>query len=381
MAVRNVPAMPRALVIGGGPAGATAAMTLARGGWGVILCEASRFPRDKVCGECLSALGLDTLRRVGLGDALDRLRPVRLTHAALVDRGGRTATIGLPRDVAGVTRAALDAALLDALPAAVERRQPCRVLRLETTRYGVVAETTLGTVEADRAFLADGKGTLPGTFEHHPPPTGDLGLKAHFDGVDLPRETIHLFALRGHYVGLAAASDGGGGHVWNLAFNLPASRMRPGESHDDLLARLIDENPALRDALAGGTRVGDWKASPLPRFAPRPAATWPAGVIPVGNAAAALEPVGGEGMGLAVASAYAAAEAVLDGRPLVSLDPIYRDLWKTRRAACRLAAVALSHEPSATLTVALARALPWAGRLGMRLTGKATASQTAPTPA
>src|SRR5215471_5533148 len=40
-----------ALVIGGGPGGATAALLLARAGWNVMLAEKTAFPRSKVCGE------------------------------------------------------------------------------------------------------------------------------------------------------------------------------------------------------------------------------------------------------------------------------------------------------------------------------------------
>ena len=58
-------------------------------------------------------------------------------------------------------------------------------------------------------------------------------------------------------------------------------------------------------------RDSEWLASPLPRFAfARP---WPGGIIPLGNAAAAIEPVGGEGMGLAMRSAEMAATMLLAG--------------------------------------------------------------------
>ena len=47
-----------ALIIGGGPAGATVALLLAKGGWSVAVTEKAAFPRRKVCGEFISATTL-----------------------------------------------------------------------------------------------------------------------------------------------------------------------------------------------------------------------------------------------------------------------------------------------------------------------------------
>src|SRR5260370_41391518 len=58
-----------ALIIGGGPAGSTAALLLAKAGWSVGLVEKSRFPRRKVCGEFLSATNLPLLRHLGVADS------------------------------------------------------------------------------------------------------------------------------------------------------------------------------------------------------------------------------------------------------------------------------------------------------------------------
>jgi len=64
-----------ALVIGGGPAGATAALLLARGGRRVALVEKAAFPRRKVCGEYLAPPAAAFLRSLGmpLEPALDRI--------------------------------------------------------------------------------------------------------------------------------------------------------------------------------------------------------------------------------------------------------------------------------------------------------------------
>ena len=41
------------VVVGGGPAGSITALTLASEGARVVLLEAARYPRDKVCGDAL----------------------------------------------------------------------------------------------------------------------------------------------------------------------------------------------------------------------------------------------------------------------------------------------------------------------------------------
>src|SRR4051812_32516907 len=104
----------RVIIIGGGPAGSAAAIMLARRGWDVSLIEQHRFPRDKVCGECLSALGMKTLERVGVRPRVDALGPVELTRSCLISRDGTEATFDLPRPMWGLTRVAMDTTLLDA---------------------------------------------------------------------------------------------------------------------------------------------------------------------------------------------------------------------------------------------------------------------------
>src|SRR5262245_46841708 len=59
-----------ALVVGGGPAGASAAILLASAGWRIAIVEKRRFPRRKVCGEFVSATSWPLLRELGVAEPL-----------------------------------------------------------------------------------------------------------------------------------------------------------------------------------------------------------------------------------------------------------------------------------------------------------------------
>ena len=359
------------LVIGGGPAGATVAFSLARAGRQVTLLDAAAGPRDKVCGECLSALGMATLRQIGLGDALRKLRPVELRRSLVFSTAGRRAELRLPRPMWGLTRRAMDAALLRAAEAAgATVRRGVRATRVVPGERPTVHFAGGEAVDCGLVLLADGKGTLPGTAADPPRPSGQMGLKTHLIGVDLPDDAVSLFGLQGHYVGLAPVRDDGGAIRWNLAMSVPAAKLKDARGDfDGLLQRLRGENAALEVALSEASRIGDWLTCPLPSFHPRPAAAWRQNVLPIGNAAAALNPVGGEGMGLAIASAAAAARAVLDGVEPRELRRQYARLWRRRRAACGAGAMLLSRPQVGELAVRAAN-VPAAGRAGLWLAGK-----------
>ncbi|MEM6978487.1 MAG: FAD-dependent monooxygenase [Planctomycetota bacterium] len=60
----------RVAIIGGGVAGAAAAIRLNHLGCDVSLFERRVFPREKVCGCCLGFAGLKALDAIGLGDSV-----------------------------------------------------------------------------------------------------------------------------------------------------------------------------------------------------------------------------------------------------------------------------------------------------------------------
>lgn len=96
------------VVIGAGPGGCAAAMSVLRQGLSVLLVERARFPREKVCGCCLAPAALGGLDLLGCGDkvrkagcAVDRI---------CLQRGTRQLVTEIGHGVA-MSRSALDAML------------------------------------------------------------------------------------------------------------------------------------------------------------------------------------------------------------------------------------------------------------------------------
>jgi 2-polyprenyl-6-methoxyphenol hydroxylase-like FAD-dependent oxidoreductase len=306
---------------------------------------------------------------VGLADAFHAVSPVRLTRFLLHAPDGTAAGSPLPELMWGLSRERFDAMLLDeATRAGAALRQPARAESVRGGRPPTVRVRDLATNEVRElrpgvVVVADGKGIVADLPA--PDPSGDFGIKAHFTGVDGPADAIELFSTSGRYGGLAAIEGG----RWNAAFSVSGEQLKCfGGNVDALFGSLVEGNVTLARRLRRAARVGDWLASPLPRFGVRTG--WPAGVIPVGNAAAAIEPIGGEGMGLAMRSAELAAEAILNRTGAKQLLADYQRLWRVRRPACRAAAVALSSSRTSGEVLSLLKDFAGLLSAGMRLVGK-----------
>src|SRR5689334_7514260 len=105
----------RVVVVGAGPAGSAAAITLARGGATVTVIDKATFPRDKCCGDGLTTGALRRLEHLGLDPATMPSWQV-VDDVVVRSVSCRTQTFPLPRGrgqyAAVVRRTELDAALV-----------------------------------------------------------------------------------------------------------------------------------------------------------------------------------------------------------------------------------------------------------------------------
>jgi flavin-dependent dehydrogenase len=302
-----------ALVIGGGPAGSVAAMRLARGGMRTLLVEKSHEGHDPVCGGFVSADALGLLRRAGIDtDALGG-HPV---HRMRFQVGPRRLEAELPFPAIGLSRRKLDAVLIAAAReagAAVEFGRSAR--SLSGTRTVSFADGS--NVVTDAIVLATGKLNLrgierPGDSAHGSAKVGlRMALKPNAAcAADLAGLIeLHLFA--DGYAGLVLQEDGN----LNLCLSVAAQRLRDaGGSPDRLLAILANEAPLLVERIAASTPLGGWSSIARIPYGWRAKETLP-GLFRVGDQAAVIASLAGDGIGIAIASATAASKALLQGGP------------------------------------------------------------------
>ncbi|WP_380783177.1 NAD(P)/FAD-dependent oxidoreductase [Sphingomonas sp. R86520] len=300
-----------ALIVGGGLAGAATAIGLARAGLPHLLVERSRETGDAICGGFLSWRTLETL--AGLGIDPDTLNPDRVTRARIF-AGNRRADAALPHPAVSVTRHRLDTVLLDhaeRLGTPVERGVTVREIDGRTVRTADGA-----TFAPDALFLASGKHDVRGMARPEdargPDPT--LGIRVRIaPSPPLARSLsggieLHLFD-RG-YAGLAMQEDG----TANLCLAVHRSRLQAAGSPAQLLALLGREMPALGEwiALIDGNAPIDAIANVPYGWRQR---TGVEGVFRLGDQAGVIPSLAGEGMGIALASGVAAANAYAQGGP------------------------------------------------------------------
>src|SRR5437868_8818040 len=84
-------------IVGGGPAGSSCAAFCAAAGLRTIVLERAKFPREKVCGDCLNPACWPVLRRLQLFERVRALPHAELARVEFIAIGGARVHVDLPR--------------------------------------------------------------------------------------------------------------------------------------------------------------------------------------------------------------------------------------------------------------------------------------------
>lgn len=298
-----------AVVVGAGPAGSLAAHGLARRGRRVLLVERRRFPRDKVCGGCLSAKALRALADAGLTRTRARCRAApAMAQLLLADPSGQ-ARLPLPGGVV-VARRWFDAALAAEAEAAGARTAfgwTAAVAPAGDGDDGPQVTLTAGrrrvALRPRVCLVASGLRPSPVAGAATALPIGGparigAGARLTAMGRAYPPGRVTMAAGDGGYVGLAADGDG----ALAAAAALDPAALAGGRG---LAAPVADILDACALPLPEGLADAAWHGTPPLRRRP-PALAGPR-ILLLGDAAGYVEPFTGEGMAWAIESGRAAA--------------------------------------------------------------------------
>ena len=316
------------VIAGAGLAGASLAVRLARLGVNVAILDQSIFPRAKICGEFLSPECWGVFDNLDLTDATERIgyEPIhrvristprgREVIAKVVDPAGRPGI--------GMSRWALDELLLrtaQAAGATVFEATRATGPLIESARViGVVARPVNGeplSIKSRLTVAADGRqsalvkqtGTTRGRSWFRP---RAFGMKRHWHLSDIADGeqpgTVGLHLIPGGYGGTCRVEGG----QTNLCALLPESAVKRQRGDLDLVARdQLAQNPALARLLDGGEPVGEWKTVAGVRVQ----ASTPhlPGILYAGDAQGTVDPLGGQGMTMALLGAAELVPFVMAG--------------------------------------------------------------------
>lgn len=265
-----------------------------------VVIERSPGERDLVCGGFLGWDAIAALKKLGLDPATLGAKPI---HRLRLVAGRKVVEQPLPQAAAGLSRRRLDATLLlmaEEAGAAVLRGRTARALEGGCLRLDDGSE-----MAADALFLATGKHELRGAVRSVGKRALSVGLRTAIAPPPDLAGTIELHLYNGGYAGLLLQEDGAA----NLCLSVAQARMTAGRAA--LLTELMAEAPLLAERL-GGAIPADWDAVAGVPYGWRVRAAEP-GLFRLGDQAAVIASLVGDGIAVALASAEAAAHACLHG--------------------------------------------------------------------
>lgn len=343
-----------AVIVGGGPAGASAAIHLAASGARVLLAERERFPREKLCGEFISPECLEHFARLGALGLMERAGGARVSETVFYAPSGRgvavpSAWFGAPGGAAalGLSRAEMDARLvarareagavvLEEAACAGVVAEGARVqgVRLHTSGGGVRevrARVTLDATGRQRAVVRRaerqslkearrgragegdaGAGDEDGSGERQVEGARSrarlVALKAHVGGSRGAPGVCEIYFYPGGYGGLSPVEGG----LSNLCFIARARDVRErGSDAGRVVREVLMRNRRAAHSLAAAEVRTRWLGVAVEgfgRYEPAPSE----GLLAVGDAAAFIDPFTGSGMLMALEGGELAARVVAD---------------------------------------------------------------------
>lgn len=297
------------VIIGGGLAGLTSAIHLAKNGFSVCVIEKDSFPNHKVCGEYISAEILPYLESLDV--KLESLSPKHITKLIYSTPTGNKIESDLDLGGIGLSRFALDNYLyLKALELGVEV--------IQDLVTNVFFENESFKIETSKNNLIESKIVLGGygkrsnldkklNREFITNKNGWLAIKAHYSNSDFPDDTVALHNFKGGYCGLSKTETG----AVNVCYLATYKSFKKYKNPDEYKLKVLCKNPFLDDFFENSTSLFNRDLS-IAQISFEKKSIIEDHILMLGDAAGLIHPLCGNGMAMAIHSAKLASEAIIN---------------------------------------------------------------------
>lgn len=356
-----------AIIAGGGPAGASAAIHLARGGLRVLLIEQKKFPRAKLCGEFISPECQTHFEKLGVSGAMVGAGPALLDETVFYSSKGHHVAVPSKwfggRAAFGLSRAVMDEVLLRAAqdngvvvyegasitePLLDGKRVAGVRVKIDGTHHDFRASITIDATGRARILsrkIAQGNSQRPSL----------VAFKAHFRKTKVTPGACEIYFYPGGYGGLSTVEAG----ISNLCFIIAAEHVKRCNSDPQVVLReCVMKNRRAAQTLETAEVCSDWLSASWERFGRQRPSPAP-GLLAIGDSAAFIDPFTGSGMLMALESGELVAQTMHhhQNNSLASLEAAYtanyRRAFESRLRICGLLRRAAFSPRLAELGIAL----------------------------
>ncbi|MBQ4819459.1 FAD-dependent oxidoreductase [Aquimarina sp. MMG016] len=317
------------IIIGGGLAGLTSAIHLAKAKIPVILIEKDTYPKHKVCGEYISNEVLPYLEYLDV--EIEQLNPVQITKFMISTQNGAIINSNLPLGGFGVSRYALDHHLWDKARELGVKLINSQVVDIKQNS-DVFEIKTLSSQQFTSKYLIGAYGKRSGldrklerSFSETKSPW--LAVKAHYKA-DFSDDTVALHNFEGGYCGLSKIEN----NIVNACYLVHYDSFKKCKDINSFQNKVMCQNPHLKSFFANATpifekpitisQVNFEKKKPIENH-----------IFMTGDAAGLIHPLCGNGMAMAIQGAQILSELlIVDYRqPILSrlqIEKEYTKQWK-----------------------------------------------------
>lgn len=331
------------IIVGAGPAGASAAIRLAQNGFPVTLVEREKFPRHKLCGEFISPECLGHFRSLGVIDRMLAAGGERISKTVFYAPDGKSVSVPSEWFFQGgagalsLSRAEMDFRLLERARAVgvrvSEETQAIGLLTENEIVGGIKVRDKNGAAQAISADLtidATGRARVLGKLAEKslsPQKRGDaqrnsknqrtqdkgqrtklVGFKTHLRNAEIESGVCEIYFFRGGYGGLSRVENGYANHCFLIQSEIV---KKCGGDAEKIVREIVFQNRRAEQMMKNAQNDFDWLAVSVDGFGAKDLNPAPQ-LVAIGDAGAFIDPFTGSGMLMALESGELLAQSVAE---------------------------------------------------------------------